>query len=299
MTSFLGLMAGCSAAPPSDGVAAQSDELSVSRLSFVTLRPDTRRCHAPQCGGYWIRDVNASATTPETYVAALDFTKSGLDDATIAKVTSADATELVLNGRLSTLFPTTNTQNFFVFAAYRGLPQITYGATDVFYQAADFDPIVDCFAAPCPEGTATKLNKTTTVVYDRIDVSAAALSNVDASWLHAEVAQKNAVVAGKIVNGKLIAGRYEHVLAADQIFLKLPAQPGPCLAGPVQSCSGDTPVGTFSRNTNLCLVPTGCVASFACSHALPACADGYTRSSWNALPFGCPTYTCDPTFVVQ
>jgi hypothetical protein len=50
-------------------------------------------------------------------------------------------------------------------------PGVTFDATnDTFFQAADFNPPHECFAAPCAEGTAEELNLDATDSYDAIVV---------------------------------------------------------------------------------------------------------------------------------
>jgi hypothetical protein len=57
----------------------QSVTTGDSGLTYLTIRPDTRRCAAPACGGYWVSAVNGGrllcadgTRQSECYVASLD-----------------------------------------------------------------------------------------------------------------------------------------------------------------------------------------------------------------------------------
>jgi hypothetical protein len=289
-------MAACSAAPQNDGAAAAAstdDALSSGNPSYVTVRRDQRRCEAPLCGGYFVQDVNRS--TAERYVASLDFVKSGLDDASVQTVLGAADGELVLNGRLSNADPVYGTRNLLVFGAWRGMPGVTFDPTaTTLYTASDFDPPVECFAAPCPEGQAQKLNSWASAKdYTDVDVSAAVGSFVDGAFVRRQVVSHGAIVAANIVHDS--AARTS-VLTAQQVFIKLPVTTGPCPELQLE-CPPATPVETFTRTDELCLIPVQCVTMHICAFMRPSCPAGYTLNTWANDPLGCPGYTCDPTFV--
>ena len=75
---------------------------------------------------------------------------------------------------------------------------------------------------------ATLLNLGGSTLIDGLSVADASLPRVDQSWLKNRIAEHDALITGKTVNGALISGRYEKVLSASQVFVKLPEQPGPC-----------------------------------------------------------------------
>lgn len=56
-------------------------------LLYYSVRPDTRRCISPICGGYFIKAVNQAKTRcadgvsrPECYVTSIDFSQTGLSN---------------------------------------------------------------------------------------------------------------------------------------------------------------------------------------------------------------------------
>src|SRR5437763_2397758 len=58
-----------------------------SGSSYYLIRPDLRRCASPMCGGSFVERVNFATTTcvdgksaADCYVAAVDYSKSKLDD---------------------------------------------------------------------------------------------------------------------------------------------------------------------------------------------------------------------------
>jgi hypothetical protein len=285
---------------PSDpgSIDKRADEIAVTLPSFVTLRADLRRCLAPLCGGFFVRDVNGQGT--EQYVSKLDFQESGLLTDAIADVQSAPANELVLRGHLGQQEPLYQTRPFMVLEAFRGMPNVTPRDGDAFYQVHARRPPIACFVAPCPNEIASLLNTNSQETFDRISVDGAALPWVDKQWLASRVATHNAVAAGTFADGESFPGGVERVLEASQVFVRLPELVGPCPARPEFRCTEGTVV-LQQRTEDRCMVQVGCVSQNICpqSRDIPECQSGYALTSWTVPPSGCPTYACDPSFVVR
>jgi len=292
------LFVGATACAASDGstdptaVGEGVDELS---MTFVTLRADLRRCAGPLCGGYFVRDVNRRGA--ERYVSRLDFDTS-LPAEVIDDVRSAPASELVLRGHLGTQETRFHTRPFVVSEAFRGMPGVTPREDAAFYQVHARKPPIECFVAPCPNEIASLLNTSMATEFDRVSVDSAALLWVDKGWLASRVEAHEAVAAGTLGQGAHLPGGFEAVLDASQVFVRLPERIGPCRASPTQSCADGT-VAVDERTADRCLMQVGCVKPGICPLFEPACAAGYTLSSWASLPNGCPAFACDPTFTVE
>jgi hypothetical protein len=292
LVGVFGLLAGCAAQVGGEDAASESAELSKSTATFVTL--SVPACKRGPCPAYIAEDVNRN--TLARSIGNLDFSRTGFTKDTIAKITSAPAGEIVLKAKLGPVQYKTNLPSLIVIDAYRGMPGVTFDSTAVFYQGADFSPPVECFAAPCPEGSTAKLNTTMTSSYDSIDVSGAAESFVSQDWLRAQVAYEHVIVAGTIAAGPKVGTRATRVLTAEQIFVKMPAAPAECPQFKLAACP-EGQVRTYTRSADLCELPGECVTPGICAFFLPACADGYTRASWVGGPNACPQYGCDPTFI--
>jgi hypothetical protein len=297
------MLAGCAietAEPASSFSSEQFDEsssdLSASSRSYVTVRHDDRKCMAPMCGGYWVKDVNK--TTAEQYVSALDFGSSGLDEVLIGKVLEAPAGELVLNGKLGPKEQTYKTRMFRVFEAYRGMPGVEPIVGDIFYKAEDRDPPIQCFAAPCPNEVASKLNTSTKKTFDGYQVELAARPHVDQDWLIDRVNHHGAIVAALILNGVKYPAGYEKILDASQVYLNVADMTDACPTIPLAPCP-DGAGWTFTRDVGLCLDPNACVEDGNCpSLAPPQCEEGYAISSWRVASPSCRRFACDPAFVL-
>jgi len=296
------LFTGAAACAASDGPAnpdttgESADELSVTSPTFVTLRADLRRCIAPACGGYFVRDVNRQSA--ERYVSGLDFTESPLPPDAIDDVRSAPANELVLRGHLGLMERRFHTRAFVVLDAFRGMPGVTLREDDAFYQAHARKPPIACFVAPCPNEIASLLNTSREEAFDRVSVDRAALPWVDRAWLASRVERHEAVVAGALEQGERFAGGFEQVLKASQVFVHLPDRIGPCVARPTLRCAEGT-IAVHERTEDRCIVQVACVRPGVCPLYVPSCPSGYTLTSWTAPPSGCPAFACDPTFVVE
>ena len=288
-----GLSLGATACSTSTGADQDSDDLSAASRTFVSVRRDTRKCAAPKCGGYFVKDVNRSASTEERYVSGLDFAHAtDLDDAAIEQALDAPDGELVLRGKLGPL-GSHSTRKFLVYEAYRGMPGFGPATGDAYVAVEPRDPQVQCFTAPCDNLTSHELNHTPKTNFTRTD---AALANlVDAAWLENRVDHGGAIVAGSFVPGDTFPGGPEKVLQASQVFLKLPERVGPCTATPIPDCSPDT--ATFTRNADRCVEFSACVDGGVCPQYVPACPEGFSLSSWRGGVNACPVYACDPAWL--
>ncbi|MBS1151083.1 MAG: hypothetical protein H6Q89_2781 [Myxococcaceae bacterium] len=269
-------------------------ELSTTSRTYVTFTRDFRKCVSPLCGGWWVTDVNRVNPSPR-YVNELDFSSSGLDEATVARVYEGD-TQVVLRGKLGAAETRFHTRPFIVSDAWRGMPGVTATAGQSFFKVQSLN--IQCFKAPCPSMKANRLNAGAPTMFDGLDVSAAALPRVDQTWLKNRVAQHEAIVTGKFVNGAFISGSYEKVLAASQVFVKLPEQPGPCPLVKMPACPAGK-VRTYERNEDRCVLPSfTCVIPGMCALYLPNCAEGYQLRSWSGGAAACPVHACDPAFTL-
>lgn len=271
-----------------------SEALSASSRSFVRANKDKRRCPSPQCGGYYVKDLNRP-TSAEQYVSALDFKSAPQLTATEqAEVTSAGDGELILWGKLGPASATTGLRTFLVYDAWRGMPGVTALAADTFFSVDSKAALVRCAMAPCKSETAKKLNTTSTQVFSSYDLLSALPAFGDTAWLQSEVMNRGALVAATVRNGAPMGGGYDLVLDASQVFLRVAGSRRTCATTPNPTC-GSGRVYAWDRDMARCRVPLGCVPSRSNCGAAPTCAPGYTRSSWTTAQ-GCTAWACDPTF---
>ena len=270
-----------------DGAASsdESFELTTTRDTFVIARRDFRRCVAPMCGGYWVKDLNS--TMQERYVSGFDFTGSGLSDDVQGQVAGAPDNELVLFGRLGPKENRFDTRPLMVLMAYRGLPGRTFDANDKFYKV--FPTKIACITAPCQNLQTTRLNRTTGhTMASGVDVGPALATLVDEQWVHSRVLFGRGIVAGKIVR----AGSHVTV-TANQVFVELPDRTVSCPKMPPSTCrSGE--VQAWEHTDNRCIVPAGCTLPRYCAAFVPTCDAGYSQVSWQN---SCTRFACEPDFL--
>jgi hypothetical protein len=111
-------LVGCSAA---DRAPSASDSQAVRGAvadsgTYVSVRPDLRRCLAPVCGGFFVTELNVAGARA-SYVSDLDFSQSQLDRATVLAVKTQ---ELILKGSFGPSEPRFQTRAFMVAAAFEG-----------------------------------------------------------------------------------------------------------------------------------------------------------------------------------
>lgn len=279
-----------------DEFSAAEGELGTVTRSFVVLRRDTRRCVSPMCGGWWVRDVNR-ATVREVYVNGLDFSQSNLlMEEHQADVLNAGDFEVVLYGKLGRAESAYDTRPFLVTTAWRGMPTVKFGAGDTFYRVQSVD--IRCITAPCPSLSATKLHTAGKTLHHDVNVARAALTGVDQDWMMDRVVSKDALVAGRFVDGARVGTGVEKVLDASQVFMKLPDMTQSCPRPLVPQCPEGT-VNLWTRNENRCLMPAGCGGGGACIAVVPSCADGYELVSWTGGRFACTQHACDPFWLLD
>jgi hypothetical protein len=276
-----------------DDTATAEEDLSSSSRSYVAIRHDNRKCKSPQCGGYFVRDLNRKTTT-ETYVSGLDFTGSDLDEAAQATVNEAPEGSLVLRARLGKIDKASGTRALVVSEAFRGLPgqaSLADKAAGQVYSVQSLN--IQCITAPCPAFAIKRLNYKPTSNVTGLDLELGKL--VDQSWLADQVAQEGALVLGSVRAGAKLPGGVESILDAAQVFLKVP-QTKSCPQFKMAPCK-DGLVRTYHRDENRCILPGECVKSMMCALYLPHCDEGFSLVSWTNGN-GCSAYACDPTWIL-
>src|SRR5262245_37136462 len=108
-----------------------SFELSTTKDTFLVARRDYRRCVAPLCGGFWVKDLNS--TMQEKYVSALDFSQTQLPQWVQDAANGSPDHQLVLFARLGPKERTYDTRTLVVQRVFRGMPGKTFASTDKFY----------------------------------------------------------------------------------------------------------------------------------------------------------------------
>ena len=258
---------------PEPALEVESD-ITAGSLAYVTLRRDYRKCMAPVCGGYWVKDVNRNKE--ERYVSGLEFGLSGLDEELVAMVLEAPAEELVLRGMLGPKDPQFGTRAMNVLDAYRGLPGVSPIEGDLFFKAEDRDPPIQCFAAPCPNEVASLLNSGRKYAFDGYQVALAAKPHVDQAWLVDRIHHHDAIAAALFVYGEEYPAGNEVLLDASQVYVNVADRSGPCTEYPLAKC----PEGmewSFERDEDLCLHPNACVETEGCPSLVPAAVRGRLR----------------------
>jgi hypothetical protein len=262
---------------------------------YVTVRRDVRRCAAPLCGGYFLHELNR--TTDERYVSGLDFSPSGLHDDTVSSALEATA-DLVLRGELGPAEPMFGTRALRVIDVYRGLPGVTPGPDDAFLTVHEREPPILCFAAPCNNEVATRLNASTTFTFTTLSVEGVTIPWINQAWLSAAIRRRGAIVAGHLEKGEHLPGGYEEILRVSRVYVHLHDTARACPPRPHVACVRGK-VATYRRTEDRCLDFDACVDPGICPEYVPVCTDGYTLVSWPSSPSGCMAYACDPSFEVR
>jgi hypothetical protein len=185
MTLRLGLvLLVCFAAACDHPISSSSIEEAVQLLPsdgdvWFVLRRDARKCAAPRCGGWFVKQVNRATTTcldgseaPECYVEGLDWSSTRFSADEQVKLS---ATPAVFRGAFVAA------EDVGRFAALRVgdvwapavTPSVVGGYLEpaaTFYRASDNG--ARCITWPCPTTTQQKLNGAESLVVAGVDLSA-------------------------------------------------------------------------------------------------------------------------------
>lgn len=144
--------------------AAMPVDTTAGNSLYYTVRPDTRKCITPLCGGWFVRRVNRATTAcadgayrAECYVATIDWAPLNLDTATLEGLTAATRrSEVVLQGTVAPL----------AFGRYGNLGKLI--AVEAYRAPNDKAPLgpmyrvkdsgMVCIVAPCFAIRAERLN---------------------------------------------------------------------------------------------------------------------------------------------
>jgi hypothetical protein len=277
-----------------EGLEVEEGELSSTAYTFVTVRRDPRKCASPYCGGYWVRDVNVSASVPEVYVSELTYVNGSISAIGRDQIATAGDNELVLRARLGAIDRKTNTRKLVVRDAYRGLPGQRVASFERVFQARRV--VTACRPnQSCPQFEVRALNGPARwTSAHRLDVVAP--PQVSVEWLREAMLDETTLVAGELVTSQKLPSPPTTALTATNVFFKLEAG-WSCPVFRLARCPNDG-TWTFQYSSSGCVVPAGCVEGGACiALAPPECPNGYRPVSFAAKPFACMAQVCEPEFL--
>lgn len=271
-------------------------ELSTRSYTYLTVRRDYRKCMAPYCGGYWVKDVNVSASTPEVYVSGLTYVNGSISPAGREQLTSAGDGELVIRGRLGALDSKTRTRKLVVKDAYRGLPG-AWSAPDATVYAVERLVTACLPSQPCPMLEGKALNVTGPAKFaQRLELQDALVPMASEAWLREQVLGGEALVMGQFLTAQKLPAPPTTTLSVSNVFFKLEAG-WSCPVFRLAQCP-EGQAWTFQYSSIGCIVPAGCTEAGACiALAPPECAPGYRAVNFAAKPFACSAQVCEPEFL--
>lgn len=214
-------VAACAPDTDVDDEASADDALTAmpSGLYFAQVRHDTRRCVSPVCGGEWVHRINRETTVcadgrtaAECYVATIDWSGSGLNEAEVSDVISHG---YLVRGRIvPRAFGTFGTLGVFVVTeAWRAGSDSAPTGTFTF----NHDNGIRCVRAPCFSIDSQRVNSTSTSTLSSIDFTR--VPGVEPALVRGAGEQLH--MNGVIVAGSMRTGRDGgRTLTASQFYLR-------------------------------------------------------------------------------
>jgi len=253
-------------------------------LQYVKLVRDLRKCAFPLCGGYFVVQLNVDKedtqrNTQLDYISALDFSgapslRASFNDALIE--------DLIFAGNVRTQ-PDPDT--FAVKQLFRALPGVNNSETN----HTGKEQYLKVSASSTASFVAVNLG--TTIPFAKLTFKIPGILFLDTEYLKAQTLANQAIIFAK---------QGANQVQAQQVYLLVPQQIGPCKKKPTNRCTQVQTAETFTRDPlTRCLVFDKCVRRGFCPLFIPVCPEGYTRQSWAVEPNACPSYTCDPTWTVK
>lgn len=237
-------LSGCAAETSQEdaaGVDEEGDELNAAPNTgfYVVTHRDARKCAAPMCGGYFVKQVNLAKTRcadgtkqDECYVSDITLGGTGLSAREQSEALSAiEAGKALLRARTYK-------------KAWNGTTLATLKANEVWLGATGAEPTgtffraadngVRCIKAPCPSTTATELDtkEEHPVVGVIVDAtSPQADADTQARALEAIATKDGLVVSGSLLLPKCLpqaTGCGPKILATELFFAMTPREGKSC-----------------------------------------------------------------------
>ncbi|KAN0029780.1 hypothetical protein ACTA71_007917 [Dictyostelium dimigraforme] len=249
---------------------------------YYAIRTDVRKCAAPMCGGYFLREIGSNNKT-EIYVKALNQVSSTVSE---SQYKNAPNFNVVVKGQITD-------DNIIVSEIFRLLPKIN--------NSINIDKEIDNFYTTIVPSTGNNEN-TTTIEIQKLNskkpstekVKSIKNSNDDIFFIPTDW------LSYKVYSGQSVftITKNKTSTTIDYMFISLP-DPKFCpkILIPIL-CKNET-VPTYTSTAMRCLKFAGCVHPGPCPFMIPVCQDGYTKSSYPSQPNACPHYSCLPSFLTQ
>jgi hypothetical protein len=265
-----------------DGKADRAGDKTLQ--TFYTVRPDTRKCASPECGGFWVKRARR-ATTPcadgssasECYVADIDFAAIGLAADDIAWLRGAPEL-LVIRGNLAKR--TFSGKSLGALQAEEAWRASGAGTVDgPFYLVEDLG--IRCITTPCFSLHASRLNSSTSYTVSGL---AGPLADQAGEMMY----EGHLLVTGSVKRAPHAGpGGEGRTVDVNEYFTKVEAQPAACRT------AEDCEITAYSR-------PVRSAGDCYC----PACADAVVnrttaaanQASWEKfcsnVRLACSATTC-------
>ncbi len=204
---------GCGSTDASpEGDQGETAEELTTGTSYVTLRPDVRRCVSPLCGGYWVERVNQTTTRcsdgayhAACYVAEVDLSRLGLTEEQENALLNDTPVVFRASIRSKTFGSFGNLGQLHATEAWKATA--AGHSTGSFYRV--FDSGIRCIRAPCPFERASKLNSSVSRTITGVDLANAPGSDSEKETALGEAATKTGlVVAGTIKGSELLGTQF-------------------------------------------------------------------------------------------
>jgi hypothetical protein len=222
----------------------------------------------------------------DEHVDDVDLAPAAFNEADLAATVEALDRAVVLRGRIEG-------PDLVASDAWRALPVEEMPVQQTFVRVTEQQGD-HCVAPVCPPISAVVLNAGLEVPLRAVDLSRAASTALDRTWLENRVFARGAVLAGAFVGAPDVAG-IDHFVVS-QVFIPIRDRTAPCEPMRARRCTPGT-VDVYGRDADRCAVPMGCVVPRACAASPPDCAPGYVLRSWRSVRGGCLDFACDPGFL--
>ncbi|KAM9979732.1 hypothetical protein ACTFIZ_005994 [Dictyostelium cf. discoideum] len=273
-------------ATTSTTTTTSTPENSISE-TYYAIRTDVRRCAAPMCGGYFLREIGSSNKT-EIYVKSLNQVSETVKE---SQYKYAPNFNVVVKGQI------TNDNTIVVSQIFRLLPKINNNTFNIDLEIDNF------YTTITPSGT----ENTTNIEIQKLNSNKPSMkvksiknSNDDiffipSDWLTYKVNSAQSVYT---ITKSKNSTTTTTTTTIDYMFISLP-DPKFCPKILIQVICKNETVPTYTSNAARCLKFSGCVHPGPCPFMIPVCPEGYSKSSYPIKPNACPHYSCIPSFLSQ
>ncbi|KAN0024967.1 hypothetical protein ACTFIV_009376 [Dictyostelium citrinum] len=288
---------------------------------YYSIRPDTKECSTPHCGGYFIKKLNSIEGTEESqeiYISEMMSSNPLLNSTMIDElkliskqqqlnsilpqftiVVSGEITPSHSNDGLYHCLHITDILRVMSIPSealpINKQPKATIKPQEQYYFIKPSPYKCNGILTDCPHLVVMKANTLEIEFLQSYTESyTSSIPMLDQHWFNSRLVSENSDISA-MVKGYIVGEK----LTISYVYLNTIDPPTKCNSPILKRCDNSKPnqIPVFTRTIDRCVIFTECIERGPCHLGVPYCSPGYIPSIIQVAPKGCKKYYCDPDFL--